>query len=60
MERVIRDEEGLIKGFVYQTASGFEAWKRERLPASNPIPGNKHTFVGSFTTFSEAVSAVER
>jgi hypothetical protein len=60
MERVIKDKDGRIKGFVYQTKSGFEAWKRERLPASNPTPGNKHTFVGIFATFSEAVTAVEK
>lgn len=59
LEQVVKDEDGRIKGFVYQTASGFEAWKRERLPASNPIPGNKHTFVGSFAHITEAVNAVE-
>jgi len=60
LERVVKDANGRIKGFVYQTTSGFESWKRERLPASNPVPGNKHTFVGIFAEISKAVSAVKK
>jgi len=59
-EQVIKDETGSIKGFVYKTQKGFEAWKRERLPESNPIPGNKHTFVGNFNNIAEAVKAIEK
>ncbi|HWM25964.1 MAG TPA: hypothetical protein VNP98_14180 [Chthoniobacterales bacterium] len=59
LEQVVKDEDDRIRGFVYQTTSGFEAWKRERLPTSNPIPGNKHTFVGIFANITEAVNAVE-
>jgi hypothetical protein len=58
LEQVVKDENGRIKGFIYETTTGFEAWKRERIPASNPIPGNKHTFVGSFINITEAVNAI--